>query len=106
MPAPVLVRIAAVAPSEMIPVIAELALLFTVIVPCALMAAAVSAPVVMFKLPKAVDPPMALSKVTSPEPAARVSARPAVSALTIASKSILLLVVVRVMSALTVTAPW
>ena len=75
-PDPALVTIAEDAPSLMIPVIDEVSVLVISIVPCTLIAAAESAPVVIVMLPMAVDPPTASVNVTSPDPAAIVNSIP------------------------------
>src|SRR6056300_1976323 len=104
-PLPALVKIADDAPSLMIPVIDEVSVLVISRVPCTLIAAAESAPVVIVILPMAVVPPTALVNVTSPEPAAITSASPAVPALVVAPKDTLEFVVVNVMSLEIVTSP-
>src|SRR6056300_1300534 len=96
-PLPALVKIAEDAPSLMIPVMVEASELVISIVPCTLIAAAESAPVVIVILPMAVVPPTALVKVTSPEPAAMVKVFPAVPALVVPPKDTLEFVVVKVM---------
>ena len=69
---PAFVTIADDAPSLMIPVIDEVSELVILKVPCTLIAAAESAPVVIVMLPMAVVPPTAPVNVTSPDPAAIV----------------------------------
>ena len=104
-PDPVLVKIADDAPSLMIPVIDEVSVLVISMVPCTLIAAADKAPVVIVKLPIAVDPPTVPVKVTSPEPAAIVSSSPAVPTLVVPAKDTLEFVVVSVMSLEIVASP-
>src|SRR6056300_1465909 len=104
-PDPALVTIADDAPSLMILVIDEVSELVILRVPCTFIAAAESAPVVMVMLPMAVDPPTASVNVTSPDPAAIVNVFPAVPALVVAPKVILLSVVVNVILLEMVTAP-
>ena len=103
-PDPALVTIAEDAPSLMIPVIDEVSVLVISIVPCTLIAAAESAPVVIVMLPMAVDPPTASVNVTSPDPAAIVKVSPAVPALVVAPKDTLEFVVVNVISLEMVTS--
>ena len=102
---PAFVTIADDAPSLMIPVIDEVSELVISIVPCTLIAAAESAPVVMVMLPMAAVPPTAPVNVTSPDPAAITSASPAVPASVVAPKDTLEFVVVNVTSVDNVTAP-
>ena len=104
-PAPAVVRIAALAPSAITPVIEEAEVLVTLIVPWTVMLAALSTPVVIVVLPSAVELPTAPVKVTLPEPAAMVSASPALAALVVPLKVTLLLVVVSVRSPVMVTLP-
>src|SRR6056300_1993688 len=89
----------------MIPVIDEVSVLVILKVPCTLIAAAESAPVVMVMLPMAVVPPTASVNVTSPDPAAIVNVFPAVPALVVAPKDTLAFVVVNVILLEMVTAP-
>src|SRR6056300_1013108 len=103
-PEPALVKIVDDAPSLMIPVIDEVSVLVILKVPCTLIAAAESAPVVIIILPIAADPPTASVKVTSPDPAAIVKVSPAVPALVVPPKDTLVFVVFNVISLEMVTS--
>jgi hypothetical protein len=104
-PEPALVKLAALAPLEITPVI-ELAALFVISkVPCNLIAAAVNPAVSMVILPRAVDPPTAPVKVKSPVPVSISKVSPAEPALVVLEKVTSLSDVVKVMFALIVDAP-
>ena len=85
-PTPDFVKLAALAPLLMMPLMVLVLALVRLRVPCNLIAAAVNTSVVNVMLPKAATPPTAPVKVMSPVPVLMVNALPATLAFKVEPK--------------------